>query len=245
MNPTVLSDARLAVVTPMANEEETAVPFVFEVLKETVLFKEVIYFLVFDNACTDDSRALVATLAQEDPRVRVIWAPENKSVVDAYLRGYQEALASGFEWILEIDAGYSHQPSDFRGFLPSIEEGYECIFGSRFMEGGSVTNMPWQRQLLSRGGTFLTNLLLGTSLSDMTSGFQAFQHSALEVILDKGIKARGHFFQTEMKVHARDFEIIEVPIHYASPSNSISTSSINDAFSHLFRLFAGRLSNRA
>jgi len=100
---------------------------------------------------------------------------------------------------------------------------------------------PLKRRVVSKGGTFLTNRLLGTKLSDMTSGYQLFRREVLEGILARGIQSRGHFFQTEMKVYAHQWEITEVPIHYRAASPSVNAAVINDAFSHLIRLFKMRV----
>ncbi|GAF97084.1 unnamed protein product, partial [marine sediment metagenome] len=78
-------------------------------------------------------------------------------------------------------------------------------------------------------------------LKDMTSGFEMFTSGALQKVLDKGIKSRGHFFQTEIKAYCRDMQIAEVPIHYRAPSQNVNTAVIIDAFKNLFRLFGKRL----
>ncbi len=171
----------------------------------------------------------------------MVWAPENRGVVDAYVRGYCEALALQADWILEIDAGFSHQPSDIPSFFEKMTEGYDCVFGSRFCPGGSLTDSSRKRFWISWGGTFLTNLLLGTKLHDMTSGFQLFTRSALQMVLDRGIKSRGPFFQTEMKTYCRHLRIAEVPIHYRAASHAVGRKAIVDAVSNLWRLFQLRL----
>ena len=81
--------------------------------------------------------------------------------------------------------------------------GNDCVFGSRFTQGAANLGTPWRRTV-SRGGTLLTNLLLGTRLTDMTSGFELFTRDALEHVLARGIRSRGPFFQTEIKAHCRD-----------------------------------------
>jgi dolichol-phosphate mannosyltransferase len=97
------------------------------------------------------------------------------------------------------------------------------------------------RYFISYAGSILTNLLLGTKLKDMTSGFEMFTNAALRKVLEKGIQSRGHFFQTEIKTHCRNMRIIEVPIHYRAPSQNVNFAIIIDAFSNLFRLFRKRL----
>ena len=108
-------------------------------------------------------------------------------MVDAYLRGYREALAAECDWILEIDAGFSHQPDDIPQFFDKMDEGYDCVFGSRFCNGGRIYDSSLKRNLISRGGTLLANLLLGTRLKDMTSGFEMFSRPALEGVLDRAL----------------------------------------------------------
>lgn len=231
----------LGVVCPMANEEETAVRFVNAVLGECAGFKSVTFFAILDRASRDRTREMLDELRAARPELRVVWSPENSSVVDAYIRGYLEALNAGSDWILEIDAGFSHQPSDIPQFFDHMLEGYDCVFGSRFCKGGSVTESSAKREIISRGGTLLANLLLGTRLKDMTSGFEMFTRRALSGILKKGIRSRGPFFQTEIKAYCRHLRTTEVPIRYRAASHPVSNTAIKDSFSNLWRLFRLRL----
>lgn len=224
----------------MANEQETACRFVKEVLHFCTEVGQARFYAVLDHKSTDDTLALLNHLQPEVPELRIVWAPENKCVVDAYLRGYWEAIEDRCDWILEIDAGYSHDPSEIPAFLETISQGYDCVFGSRFMQGGQFSGSA-KRYIVSRGGTLLVNLLLGTRLTDMTSGFEMFTRGSLQRILEKGIYSNGHFFQTEIKVHARTMTAIEIPIHYQLPSDSLTGRAVKDAMLHLFRLFKLRL----
>lgn len=226
----------------MANERDSAVNFVTEVLAACAPFgfKSVTFFAVLDRVSKDGTLELMRGLEQTREGVRVVWAPENRSVVDAYLRGYREALDAGCEWILEIDAGYSHQPTDIPAFFEKMSEGFDCVFGSRFCAGGQITDSSLKRKVISRGGTFLANLLLGTKLTDMTSGFELFTRAALEQVLASGIHSRGHFFQTEIKAHCQSLRVAEVPIHYRSASDSVNKSVLKDAFRNLWRLYRAR-----
>lgn len=226
----------LAIACPMANEGQDGVLFVKQVLAECNGFRRVRFFAVLDRATTDDSILLLRKYADTEPRLTVVWAPENRCAVDAYIRGYREALTWGADWILEIDAGFSHQPKDIRQFFSEMLKGYDCVFGSRFMPGGSIRHSSWKRYVISRGGTFLTNLILDTKLSDMTSGFELFSRAALEHVLRKGVRSRAHFFQTEIKTYCHQLKITEVPIQYEAASPRLGTSALKDAFTHLRRL---------
>lgn len=222
----------------MANEGPDAVRFVQEVLRFCGGFREALFFAVLDNATDDNSLELLRELARSEPRLQVIWAPENRSVVDAYVRGYRAALDAGADWILEIDAGFSHQPEDLPTFFAALEQGcYDCIFGCRFMPGASFQQgSSWKRWIISRGGTLLTNLMLGTRQKDMTSGFQFFSRAALEMVLRTGIDSRKQFFQTEIKFYCRNLRIVEVPIHYQNPSARTGAAAIRESFRQLWRL---------
>lgn len=231
-----IAEIDLAVVCPMANEGEDAPRFVSAVMDRCVGFRTVSFFAILDRATTDNSLELLKDLEQKEPRLRVIWAPENRCVVDAYLRGYKEALRSCADWILEIDAGFSHQPDDIPRFFQAMDEGYDCVFGSRFIQGGSISDTPLKRRVLSRVGTFLANVLLGTKLKDMTSGFELFSRDALQMVLDKGIQSRAHFFQTEIKTYCAHLRTKEVPIQYKSASPRVSRSAVLDSVRQLGRL---------
>jgi dolichol-phosphate mannosyltransferase len=235
------SDVDLGIVCPMANESSTAVEFVSSVLQQCKNFKSVKFFVVFDNSCKDGTFDLLKDLQNKLPQLHVVWAPENRCVVDAYMRGYRRALDADCNWILEIDAGFSHQPSEIPQFFDKMAQGYDCVFGSRFCKGGKFSDVPFSRYLISRWGSILTNLLLGTKLRDMTSGFEMFTNAALRKVLDKGIQSRGHFFQTEIKAYCRNLRTAELPIHYRQPSQNVNAAVIMDAFNNLFRLFRRRL----
>ena len=235
---------KLGIVCPMANEGAESTRFVTAVLEQCTGFREITFFAVLDTVTTDNSLALLRERAKTEPRLNVVWAPENQCIVDAYVRGYREALAAGSDWILEIDAGFSHQPRDIPQFFAAMRQGYDCVFGSRFMKGGGFRAGSMKRYLVSRGGTLLANLLLGTRQTDMTSGFELFSRAALEMVLRRGIQSHAHFFQTEIKVYCRNLRILEVPIHYSVPSPRLPGSAVSESMHHLWRLFKLRCSHK-
>ena len=225
----------------MANESSEGLRFAEEVLASCSEVGQVTFFVVLDNVSRDNTRELLEQLALREPQFRIVWAPENRCVVDAYLRGYRAALAVNPDWILEIDAGFSHDPREIARFFQPMLNGCDCAFGSRFMPGGAIRDSSWKRRVVSYGGSVLTNLLIGTSLHDMTSGFEMFTRPALEMALRKGIHSRAHFFQTEIKIHCRNLKIAEVPITYRSASPNLSKASLSEAFKQLWRLFKLRV----
>jgi dolichol-phosphate mannosyltransferase len=232
----------LGIVCPMANEGDAAVAFCRDVLGHCPDFGKVTFFAVFDCATRDSSLEQMRALEALEPRLQVVWAPEDRSVVDAYLRGYREALNAGCDWILEIDAGFSHQPGDIPQFFDAMETGMDCVFGSRFI--GCFEKSSLKRRLVSWGGTVLANLLLGTRQTDMTSGFELFSRQTLSMVLDRGIQSRAHFFQTEIKTFCRNLRFVEVPITYKAASPRLGTAALKDALKQLSRLFQLRLKGK-
>jgi dolichol-phosphate mannosyltransferase len=233
---------RLGVVTPMANEAATAVAFVDAVLAACREFPlaSLDMFVVLDGASRDATRALLEASAGQCPELAVVWAPECRGVADAYVRGYRAALSAGCDWVLEIDAGFSHDPGEISSLLRAMDTGKDCVFGTRFADGAGHRGTRWRRTV-SRAGTQLANIVLGTRLSDMTGGFELFSRDALEGVLRKGIRSKGPFFQTEIKAHCRDLAFAEVPIHYDSASHRVGAGAIAEALANLARLAGLRL----
>lgn len=230
-----------AVIVPMANEERDFHPFVqalTAVLDELGGGK---VYIVVDRVSQDRTLELCQALSRTDPRFVTVWAPENRHVVDAYLRGYREAFSKGHAFLIEMDAGLSHDPKALPLFLQALQDGHDCTFGSRFMPGGSMQESGVYRVFLSRSGTLLANLLLGTRLRDMTSGYQGFQAGVVAEFLAYGLRSKAHFYQTELRYLLRRHTSIEVPIHYRAPSPRVSASAIFDAVKVLMHFFLGRL----
>ena len=234
-----------AVVIPMANEEQDFKPFI-EMLNFVIdeLNPGNVYFVV-DKASKDRTLELCRELSATDSRYVTVWAPENRNVVDAYVRGLRTAYEAGHDIIIEMDAGLSHDPRAIPMFLRVLNEGNDCAFGSRFINGGSMGDSPFKRRMLSKTGTVLANLLLGTHLRDMTSGYQGFHRDIVKKIIAHDFKSKAHFYQTELRYLLRKHRIYEVPIHYQAPSPRVSKSAIRNAYQTLLYYFMLRLSGKA
>ncbi len=233
-----------AIVIPLANEEADFVPFIKMInLVINELHPGNIYFII-DRASKDRTLELCQELSAKDSRYVTVWAPENKNVVDAYVKGLRVAYEAGNEIIIEMDAGLSHDPRAIPMFLRVLNEGNDCAFGSRFINGGSMGDSPFKRRLLSKTGTVLANVLLGTRLHDMTSGYQGFHRDIVAKIINHNFKSKAHFYQTELRYLLRKHRTFEVPIHYQAPSPRVSKNAIKNAYQTLFYYFLQRLSGK-
>jgi len=225
---------RMGIVIPLANEEETVKAFLERVRDQ--ISKNDRIFCIVDKASTDHTLDKVKQASQADDRIIPIWAPESRCVVDAYFRGYREALKAKCRWILEMDGGMSHKPEEIPRFIEAMDRGIDFAAGSRFVPGGSHIGQL-SRKLVSKGGTILANWLLKTKMKDMTSGFECFTHKAMSFVVENGVRSRAHFFQTEIRYQLRDWNWLEVPITYTNPSKRMGKSSLLEAFRNLWQLY--------
>lgn len=234
-------DNNWALVIPMANEENDFHPFA-DILKSIIdrLNSGTVYFVV-DKVSKDATLELCRSLSESDKRFITLWCPENKNVVDAYIAGYRAAFTNGHELIIEMDAGLSHDPRAIPMFLRTLNEGNECAFGSRFINGGSITESNLKRKMLSKVGTILANVLLGSKMYDMTSGFQGFHRNVVGQFIQYPLKSKAHFYQTELRYLLRKKRFAEIPIHYKAPSPRVSQKAITNSLSVLAYYFFRRL----
>lgn len=230
----------------MANEAPDFNPFTLALKKVMDSLGSGVAYLIVDTVSKDNTLDLCRNLSALDSRFITVWAPENRNVVDAYIRGYKEALKGDYKYIIEMDAGLSHDPSSLPTFLDLLRSGkVECVFGSRFMKGGSMDDSPAARKSLSKTGTILSTILLGTRLKDMTSGFQAFTREVVEKFTAYPLKSKAHFYQTELRYLLRKRKYLEVPIHYKAPSPSVSKKAIRNSIESLLYYFFRRMTFRA
>ena len=222
------------IVMPVANEEGTMGQILDEILE--LPYENLYIYPVVDSYSKDRTEEIIREKEKISDRVKCIFYQESTGVISCYLEGFRQALADGAERILEMDGGGSHLPAEIPQFLEKMEEGYDCVWGSRFMEGGSMKEQPLYRRILSQGGTYLSNFVLGTRLKDMTSGFEGFQREVLESMNLDRFLSTGHMYQTEMRYYCRNLKTIEVPIHYVGTASSLKGSSVTEALKLLFQL---------
>lgn len=222
------------IVMPVANEGDTMASVIDEIMN--LGYDNLYLYPVIDSYSKDNTEEVIREYEKKTDKVKCIFYKESTGVISCYLEGFKQALNDGAEQIIEMDGGGSHKPSELPQFIEKLEEGYDCVFGSRFVEGGSISNQPLYRRILSGGGTFMSNLVLHTHYKDMTSGFEAFTRDVLlGMDLDKFLST-GHMYQTEMKYYCRNYKTIEVPINYVGSSSSLKMRFVTEALKILFQL---------
>lgn len=226
--------SKYSVVMPAANEEKT----IMNTIEGIMGYEErpLHLYIVMDDYSKDSTEELIRKAMKIYDRLHLVFYKESKGVATCYLYGFKVALDEGADFIIEMDAGGSHNIEDIPKFLEKLDEGYSCVWGSRFIKGGGVKDLPVYRQFLSRGGTVLSNVVLGTSLKDMTSGFEAFKADVLKKMNLDLFLSRGHMYQTEMRYYCRNEKSVEVPIVYIGSESGLKFKSVTEALDILFRL---------
>lgn len=223
------------IVMPVANEEKTMQEIIDKIM--ALPYDNLYLYPVIDSYSKDRTEEIIREAEKQyNGKVKCIFHHESKGLISCYLYGFKCAMADGAEQIIEMDGGGSHDPASVPQFIDNLEKGYDCVWGSRFVEGGNISHHPLYRRVLSSGGTILSNLVLGTKLKDMTSGFEAFRADILgSMDLDRFLST-GHMYQTEMRYYCRNFRTIEIPINYIGGDSSLKFKSVVEALKILFKL---------
>jgi dolichol-phosphate mannosyltransferase len=201
---------RALVIVPTYNERENV-----ERLIPTILAQDPrLDVLVVDDGSPDGTGMVVEKIAERNPRVHVLHRARKLGLGTAYLTGFAWALERDYEYVFEMDADFSHDPSHLPQFLSAIE-GADLVLGSRYRNKRvTVVNWPMTRLLLSYSANIYARVVTGLPLWDSTGGFKLFRRKVLESIDLNAVKSNGYAFQIEMSFRAwkRGFRIVEIPI---------------------------------
>jgi dolichol-phosphate mannosyltransferase len=193
------------------------------------------HILVVDDNSPDGTADVVKALQEEYLDKLFIEVRRGKSGLGtAYIHGFKWAIEKKYEYIFEMDADFSHAPSDLIKLYQACIDGADVAVGSRYKKGINVVNWPLHRILLSYGASFYVKLITGMKVHDPTAGFVCYKRKVLETINLDSIKFIGYAFQIEMKFRAylQKYKIEEVPIIFTDRirgKSKMSASIINEA----------------
>lgn len=234
-----MSDA--LVIIPTYNEKENIEAIIRAVFKQ----KKVFDVLIVDDNSPDGTAAIVKSLQNEFENRLFLEVRKNKSGLGtAYIHGFKWALNKNYDYILEMDADFSHNPKDLnRLYTACAKQGADVSVGSRYSEGVNVVNWPMKRVLLSFFASKYVQFITGIPVRDTTAGFVCWTRKVLETInLDK-IKFIGYAFQIEMKFKAwkMGFTIKEVSVIFTDRTQGESKMSGGIVYEALFGVIKMRL----
>ena len=228
---------RALIIVPTYNEREN-----IRRLLDSVLAQDArIDVLVVDDGSPDGTGTLVDEIVAANDRVHVLHRGRKLGLGTAYIAGFRWALERGYDYILEMDADFSHDPIHLPQFLNAIE-GADLVLGSRYQQGRvTVVNWPITRLILSYCANIYARAVTGLPVWDATGGFKCFRRSVLEAIDLSRVRSNGYAFQIEMSYRAwkRNFRIAEIPIVFVDRTegtSKMSKSIVREAVWMVWRL---------
>jgi len=170
--------------------------------------------LVVDDNSPDGTGQIADALAAKEPRIQVLHREKKEGLGRAYLAAFKWALGRQYQFVLEMDADFSHDPRYLPRLVDEAERGADLVIGSRYVRGGGTVNWGIGRQIISRGGSLYARTILGVRVRDLTAGFKCFRRTALEALDLDAVTSSGYGFQIELtyKTLKKGFKVSEVPI---------------------------------
>ncbi|MGV8876055.1 MAG: polyprenol monophosphomannose synthase [Rhodoglobus sp.] len=182
------------------------------------------HVLVVDDSSPDGTGRLADELAAADPGVSVLHRERKEGLGKAYLAGFDLALERGYDYIAEIDADGSHDPSELPAMIALAKAGNDLVIGSRWVLGGSVQNWPWFRHSVSRAGNAYARMILGSQIHDLTAGYRVFRAASLRELGLDAVSSQGYCFQVELawNLERAGYRVFEHPITFVERSTGRS-----------------------
>jgi dolichol-phosphate mannosyltransferase len=203
------------VIIPTYNEAENLEKITAELFELNV---EGLEILIIDDASPDGTGQLADKLALQYPnRLQVLHRPGKLGLGTAYIQGFKWAFENEAQFIIHMDADFSHSPIYIPQMLEFIPD-YDVVVGSRYVKGGKLdVRWSWYRRLLSWwANSVWVRVILGTKTKDATAGFKCWQANALKNIDLDQVHSTGYVFTVEMCYLAEKlgYRIKEIPIYF-------------------------------
>jgi len=217
------------VVIATYNERENIGPLVTEVLEQAPGCN----VLVVDDSSPDGTGQEVRRMALGDGRVKLLERPRKLGLGTAYLAGFREAIAGGFDRVLTMDADFSHHPQHLPAILDrALRPGIDVVIGSRYVPGGGVVGWPIHRRVLSFGANTFARLLLGLKPHDCTGAYRCYSRQVVEALEQGSVVSHGYSSLLELvwRCQHAGFVIAEVPITFADREFGESKVSRSEIF---------------
>ena len=214
------------VIIPTYNEKENIENIINAVFALPVMFD----VLIIDDNSPDGTAAIVERMQKQwDGRLHLLKRSGKLGLGTAYIMGFKWCLNAGYEFIIEMDADFSHPPKKLLELRQACLDGADVAIGSRYVSGVNVVNWPMGRVIMSYYASAYVRIVTGMNVRDTTAGFVCYRRNVLEAIdLDK-IHFKGYAFQIEMKLTAFKMgcRIKEVPIIFVN--RVLGTSKMNSS----------------
>lgn len=215
------------VIIPTYNEIEN----IEKMLHTVMALPDGFDVLVIDDGSPDGTADAVRSVSKEyDGRIHLECRSGKLGLGTAYIHGFKWALSNGYDYIIEMDADFSHNPNDLTKLYHECKDrDADMSIGSRYISGVNVVNWPMGRVLMSYFASAYVRFITRMPLRDSTAGFVCYRRRVLESLdLDK-IEFKGYAFQIEMKFKTwkKKFKVVEIPIVFVN--RQLGTSKMNSS----------------
>ncbi len=231
------SGLKYLVVVPTYNEKENITLLIQTIFGQTYPLNSELHILVVDDSSPDKTYEIVEQLAKTNPRLHLLLRKNKEGLGRAYVAGFQWGLENQFDYIIEMDADFSHEPKILIDFINHFQNtpSIDFLVGSRYVAGGGTRNWGLFRKIISKGGSIYSRLILGYPLNDWTGGFNAWKSVVLKQIGVQNIQSNGYSFQIELKYRAMKagFKGQEIPIMFEDRrvgQSKMSLKIVTEAF---------------
>ena len=229
------------VIIPTYNEIENIESIIRTVL---TLHKPFHVLIIDDNSPDHTADKVIALQSEFSGKLFLEKRAKKSGLGTAYVHGFKWALANKYDYIFEMDADFSHNPTDLEKLYQACHLGdADLAIGSRYVTGVNVVNWPLSRVLLSYFASVYVRFITGMKIHDATAGFVCYKRQVLESIHLDQIKFVGYAFQIEMKYRTfcKKFKISEVPIIFTDRTKGQSKMSNSIIVEAVFGVIALRL----
>lgn len=226
---------RKIAVIPTYNEKENVEAIVHAVLA----VDPEVEVLVADDSSPDGTGEIADRMAAEEPRIHVLHRSKKEGLGPAYRDGFRRAMELGADYIVQMDADFSHSPEVLPHFFREMAD-HDLMLGSRYIEGVTVVNWPMSRLMMSFfGNRYAKAVLGGLPVNDATGGFKCWRRETLEAIGLDHVSANGYGFQIEMTYRAwlLGFRMKETPIVFVDRKIGSSKMSLDIAVEALLMVW--------
>jgi dolichol-phosphate mannosyltransferase len=232
---------QVLVIIPTYNEADNIEPIVSRV---RFAVPEA-HILIADDNSPDGTGKIADCLSAEDDHLHVLHRKGKQGLGAAYLAGFRWGIDHGYDVLCEMDADGSHQPEELPRLLTALKSA-DLAIGSRWVTGGRVVNWPRSREVLSRGGSTYSRVLLGVSLRDVTAGYRAFRKETLIGLGMENVSSQGYCFQIDLtrRAVAAGFRVVEVPITFVERERGDSKMSRDIVAEAVWRVAAWGVGDR-
>jgi len=227
---------KTTVIIPTYNEKDNVIPLAEEIFKVVPQ----VDILVVDDNSPDGTGHIADELAQKNNHIKVLHRQKKEGLGKAYIEAFKYLLLSDTEYIITMDADFSHDPKYLPDFLKTIEK-HDVVIGSRYMHGISVLNWPLYRLILSVLANKYIRFMTGLPIKDCTSGFGCYKKYVFKEINFENFASGSYAFLFELKykLFKGGFIINEIPIVFIerrAGQPKMSKKIIKEAFFTALRL---------